>query len=587
MPKLNYKYLFLSLISIPFFFGLFPIINLIRLTLSFDLKDIYQSNSQQFSYEVYSKDNKPIMKLSKRFDVFDKKDLIPKDIKYAFISSEDKRFLSHNGIDIIGVSRAFLRNIQSGYIKEGGSTITQQVARLIFLNNDLDLKRKIKELIISIVLDIKYSKNQILKIYLNNIYLGEGAYGVNQAAHIYFGKLIEELTLSEITLLVGLAPAPSIYSPFNNLEIAKKNRNLILKDMYYDGLISKKNYEKAINEKISLKEYSDISNNKVLMNFILEEAKKKINTNYTNNLKKHIVIHSSINKSWQEKAQKIVKSIKPKNIEVALVSIDSNNGLIRAMISGRDIYLNEFNRASSSIRPLGSTFKIIPYLAALLNNKSLDSKFNDSQQCWKDYCPRNFSNKYKGKISLIDAFKSSSNIVPIKISEEVGLKKIINLANSFGLGFKQKYDEVYPLAIGAYGDSLLNITNAYSAINNNGEIINTSIIEEIKSPNGELIWEKRLISKRLINKDIAVKMKKMLEESVSEGNGIAASIPGIKILGKTGTSDGNKDLWFIGSLKNNTTGVWLGFDNNQASSLTSGNAANLWKIFIKNTNSLR
>ena len=579
MNKIKYKYFILTP-SIFILIGIFfPILNLIRITLNFDPHKIKKSKSISYSYEILSSDNKIISKLSRKFDVLDQNNSIPFFLKYSFISGEDKRFFDHNGIDLIGLSRAFISNIQSGYFKEGGSTITQQVARLIFLNNDLSFQRKIKEIIISLLLDLKYSKNQILKLYLNNIYLGSGAYGVNEASQIYFGKLITELTLSEIALIAGLAPAPSVYSPYENIDLAIKQRNRILKSMYIDGHISLIEKDKAIKEKVKLnyqKNNKDLKD-KLLVDYILGEANKKIknHTNYN-----FLRIKSSINKNWQTIGQQISKSIGPNNIEIALVSIQSNTGLIRTMITSKNPTINEFNRVTSAVRPLGSTFKIIPYAAALIDGIKLSKKYEDLPTCWKDYCPRNFSENYEGKISLIESFKNSSNIVPLKIANDLGLKKIIILANLFGLGYEQKLEEFLPLAIGSYGDNLLNITNAYAVFNSNGNLYNPSIIEKIESKNYELIWENKLNYKKVLAPKVNKNLNKLLEKSVSEGTAIAARIKGKRIYGKTGTSDGNKDLWFIGSINNLTTGVWIGFDDNKKSNLSSGNAAYFWKKFI-------
>ncbi len=570
----KYKYLIFTPSILIFLSIFFPVFNLIRITLNFDPLKFNNSKSRNYSYEILSSDNKIIRKLSRKFDVLDNKKSIPFFLKYSFISGEDKRFFDHNGIDLIGLSRAFFNNLRSGYFKEGGSTITQQVARLIFLNNDLSIQRKIKEIIISLSLDLKYSKNQILKLYLNNIYLGSGAYGVNEASQVYFGKLIEELTLSEIALIAGLAPAPSIYSPFQNIELAIKNRNKILESMYLDGYISLANKNKAIEERINLN-YQKAD--KLLINFILEETDKRIEKKNDN---KFLRIKSSINKDWQEKAQNISRYAGPKELEFALLSIESNTGLIRTMITSKNPSINEYNRVITSIRPLGSTFKIIPYAAALIEGIKLSDKFEDLPRCWGNYCPKNFSENYRGSISLIESFKSSSNIVPISITKKIGLKNIINLANSFGLGYKQEFKEFPSLAIGSYGDNLLNITNAYSAINNNGKIQSPSILEKIESFNTQSIWENKSTSKKILDLKVNKKINKLLEKSVKEGTSKAAFIKGKKIYGKTGTSDGNKDLWFIGSLDNLTTGIWIGYDDNKESELSSGNAAYLWKKFI-------
>ena len=565
-------------------FFLLPLLNLIKDTLSFKADKLIPSNSLNYSYEIYSSDNKLISRLSRKFDLFDNNEKIPKALMYAFISAEDKRFMSHNGFDFKGSIRAFRNNFQSGYIKEGGSTITQQVARILFLDNEKNFKKKLKEILISLILDFKYDKNQILKLYLNNIYLGSGAYGVNEAAQTYFGKFINQLNLSEIALIAGLAPAPSIYSPFNDINLAVEKRNRILNTMFKEGYISEKDFNSAIKKEIKLgninKELT-FTNDEVLINFILNETNAIMRTKKVNRDYKHIKVKSSINLLWQNKAQNLAKSIKPDGLEIALVTIESNKGLIRTMISGKEPILNTFNRANSAIRPLSSTFKIIPYIAAFQEGKNLGDIYYDEPSCWDDYCPKNFSNIYRGKISLIDAFKTSSNIIPIKISKELGLGKIINLANEFGLGYEQKIDKYLPLAIGAYGDSLLNITNVYSTINNNGNIIKPSILEKIESIKKETIWKNNYESKKLLTDLSIKKLKKILEKSVSEGNGIAASIKGEKIYGKTGTSDGNRDLWFIGSINGLTTGVWLGFDDYKKTNLSSGNASLFWKNYIK------
>ncbi len=579
MQKIKSKS-FVLIIPILIFSGItFYIFSLIFTTLKFDLSKKRGSQITSYSYVISSSDNKILSKLSRKFEIDNSNHKIPFFLKHSFLSSEDKRFYKHNGIDLKSISRALIQNIRSGYVKEGGSTITQQVARLLFLNNEVSFQRKIKEIFLSLILEFRYDKNQILKLYLNNIYLGSGAYGVNEASQIYFGKLIEELTLSEIALIAGLAPAPSIYSPYQNIELAIKNRNKVLDSMYLDGHISLADKKKAIKEKINLnyQKASNLLDDKLLINFILQETDKKIENK---NNYKFLRIKSSINKDWQEKAQKISRYAGPKELEFALLSIESNTGLIRTMITSKNPSINEYNRVITSVRPLGSTFKIIPYAAALIEGIKLRDKFEDLPRCWESYCPKNFSEDYRGSISLIESFKSSSNIVPISISKKIGLKNIINLANSFGLGYKQEFEEFPSLAIGSYGDNLLNITNAYSSINNNGKIQIPEILEKIESLNNKSIWENKFISKKILDLKINKKINKLLEKSVKEGTSKAASIKGKKIYGKTGTSDGNKDLWFIGSIDNLTTGIWIGYDDNKESELSSGNAAYLWKNFI-------
>jgi len=580
---LKFKHIILLISPILFIFLiLFYLNNLIKINFNYEPKDKHKLVNN-FSYKIYYSQNTLLSKLSRKFNIKDDEEKIPKLIKNAFISAEDRRFLQHNGVDIFGTARAFIKNIQSGSIREGGSTITQQTSRLIFLDNQISIERKIKEIIISIIIDYKYSKNQILKIYLNEIYLGEGAKGINEASQIYFGKLISELTLSEIAMLAGLAPAPNFYSPYQNYELAKQRRDKILKIMYLEGHIDKRNYETALLEKIKI---TNKKNNvdKLLINFILDESVNKIDKDKKYQIEDHLIIHSSIKKEWQDKAQILSQEFLPEGFEMGLISIESNTGLIKSMVSGRYPEYNQFNRAISAKRPLSSTFKIIPYCLALIEGKSLLDTYDDSPTCWEDYCPKNFSNLYQGKSTLIESFKNSSNIVPIKISNQFGLKKIVNLANLFGIKYKKNNSYYLPIAIGAYGESLLNITNAYSTINNKGKLIQPSFIKKIKSKSGEIIWENKFQTKKIIDKEIANKLNYLLENSVLEGTGMAASIEGRKILGKTGTSDLNKDLWFIGSIKNLTTGIWIGFDDNRATNLSSGTPADFWRTYIKSIN---
>jgi len=575
----------LILLSSPILFifiGFFFISNLIKNNFNYKSNDKYKLINN-FSYEIKDSNGKILSKLSQKYNIKDEKEKIPKLIKYAFISAEDRRFIKHNGVDIFGSTRAFINNIQSGSIREGGSTITQQASRLVFLNNEISITRKIKEIIISIIMDYKYSKNQILKIYLNEIYLGEGAKGINEASQIYFGKLISELTLSEIAMLAGLAPAPNFYSPYQNYDLAIQRRDKILRLMYLEGYIDKLNYEKTLLEKIEVIDKKNIKD-KTLINFILTQVANKISSEINYKIDDHLIINSSIEKEWQNKAQKLSQELLPEGLEVALISIESDTGLIRTIISGRYPKYNQFNRATSAIRPLSSTFKIIPYCLALLEGKNLLDTYDDSPTCWENYCPKNFSNAYQGKTTLIESFKNSSNIVPIKISYQFGLNKIVNLANKFGIKYKKDLSFYLPIAIGAYGDSLLNITNAYSLINNKGQLIRPSVIKNIKSKKGNIIWKNKFQTSKIIDEDIANKLNYLLENSVKDGTGIAASIDGRKVFGKTGTSDLNKDLWFIGSIKNLTTGIWIGFDDNRVTNFSSGTSANLWKIYIKSIN---
>ena len=512
------------------------------------------------------------------------KEKINKLIKNAFIAAEDRRFYLHNGVDLWGISRATRRNISQASFEEGGSTITQQLARIIFLSQNKSLTRKIKEAAIALKIERDLSKQEILSAYLNNVYLGSGAYGISDAAWIYFSKHINDLNIPEAALIAGLAPAPSLYSPLVNKDLAIQRRNIVLKRMKKEKFISKNEFIQSINSQINLRPSPPRYFNSAAP-FFSSWLFQELRTILTPEQIKRggLTIKTSLNLKWQSIARETIQRFSPEETEAAIVSIESNSGLVRALVGGKNFKYNQFNRATQALRSPGSTFKVFIYAAALLEGFKPEDIFIDYPKCWQGYCPKNFGDKYFGKITLIDAIKTSSNIIAVEILDQVGFEKVNSIANQFGIGIERKLGNYYPLAIGALEETVLNMTAAYSALNNQGIYRKPMPFEEIKGPDNNIIWSLKDNSKerKILNKNTAKTLVRILEESVKDGTGIAASLPNRSVAGKTGTSEGNRDLWFIGSLPELTTGVWFGKDNNEPTNSSSGNAALTWRIFTK------
>ncbi len=508
---------------------------------------------------------------------------IPEIIKNAFIASEDRRFYRHQGVDFWSISRAVMTNIKEMAIVEGGSTITQQLARMVFLNQSKTIQRKLKEIALAYKLERHLTKEEIIEQYLNNVYLGSNAYGISDAAWIYFKKTPALLTLEEIALIAGLAPAPSIYSPLVNTDLALKRKSIVLHKMRKENFISDSELSAALAQPIKLQPavpkylrskapfFTDFIE-QVLPQLLSKEAIE------VGGLK----VKTSLILDWQEMAKEVIKEQRAINTEVAIVSIQPSSGLIRVLVGGRDYSKNQFNRAFQALRSPGSTFKIFPYLAAINAGYEPEDLLFDTPRCWYGYCPKNFGNLYFGEVSITEAFINSLNTIAVDLLEKVGFEKVIATANMFGVGNEQELEHYYPLAIGAYEETVLNMTAAYAGLTNRGRYIKPSGIEEIRGPNNNLLWSHDdQKSSRAISTEIADKMNWMLQQVVLNGSGIAASLEDREVAGKTGTSEGNRDLWFIGSIPQLTTGVWFGNDNNEETKVNSGDAAYAWKQFME------
>ena len=505
-------------------------------------------------------------------------------LQQAFIAAEDRRFYDHDGVDGWGIARAIVTNVRQGSVREGASTITQQLARTVFLSQDRTITRKLKEAALAFKLERQLSKQQILEQYLNYVYLGSGAYGVADAAWIYFSKTPDQLTLPEAALIAGLPPAPSIYSPLVNPNLAKERRAIVLDRMAQAGFITE---TVAVREKateLELKPATPKYFNSAAPHFTSWVAQQLPQLLTPEQLEVGgLKIRTSINLDWQTKAQGVVREYAPATTEGSIVSIEPGTGLVRVMVGGKDFSASQFNRATQALRSPGSTFKLFPYAAAIDRGVKPEDIFIDKKRCWRGYCPKNFGNKYFGKVSLADALKNSLNTVAVQLQDKVGFDAIIETANGFNIGTKRPLGKYYPMAIGAYEQTILDMTAAYAAVANRGVYMVPTAFEEIRGPNEEVLWSRRIDGdrgRRALDSDVADAMNWMLQRVVTGGTGIAAKLDDRQVAGKTGTSEGTRDLWFIGSIPQLTTAVWFGYDNNRETKSSSGESAWAWKQFM-------
>tara|TARA_Y100001968_G_scaffold292816_2_gene298322 strand:+ start:9903 stop:11747 length:1845 start_codon:yes stop_codon:yes gene_type:complete len=510
---------------------------------------------------------------------------MPLIIRKAFIAAEDRRFFDHNGVDFWSISRALRNNLIKRDVQEGGSTITQQLARIVFLNQDRTLARKLKEAALAYKIERQLDKEEILEQYLNNVYLGSSAYGIADAAWIYFSKETKQLTLDEIALIAGLAPAPSLYSPLINPSLAIQRRTIVLNRMYRENFISKDQLSRALNKPLELNPSTPKYFNS-LAPFFSSWVLKKLPLLLTQEQLEigGLIIRTSLNLKWQEHAKEVINQQTKENIEGAIVSIEPKTGFIRTLVGGKDFKGNEFNRATQAMRSPGSTFKIFTYAAALNKGIEPGDIFEDSQTCWNGYCPKNFDGRYLGRVSLYESFNLSINTIAVQLLDKVGFDAVIDLANSLGVGHASELGKYHSLAIGAFEETVLNMTAAYAAVTNRGVYIPPSSIEEIQGPNKKIIWPKSINNKqgiKVLEPNIADTLNWMLQGVVIDGTGKAAALQDRPVAGKTGTSEGARDVWFIGSIPQLTTSVWFGKDNNQKTANSSIKAALSWKKFME------
>ena len=515
-----------------------------------------------------------------------KANAIPPLVKEAFIASEDRRFNEHRGIDPQGILRAAFSNLQAGDVVEGASTITQQLARLVFLNQDRNYGRKIREMRLAQKIEEKYTKNEILQQYLNLIYLGSGAYGVADAAHIYFSKTPEKLTLAEAATLAGIVPAPSRYSPLENKELATKRRNEVLNKMADAGFITPAQAQAAMLEPLTLKTSPLKRFNReapYFTDYVLKQLPEYVPEK---DIKAGgLTVETTLNLAWQKHADEVVSKAVARYgqwqrfSEAALVSIDPKTGQIKTMVGGKDFNNNQFNRVTQAKRQPGSTFKPILYSTAIAAGISPNKTYLDAPFTVSGYTPENYGDKYTGApMSLRQALKNSVNVVAVRLLLDVGWNPVIALARRMGI--QSPLEPTYSLALGSWVMTPLEMTSAYGTFPNKGVHVRSSAIKRVLDRHGRVIYQSQTKFSPALDPESNAISISLMRGVVTGGTGRPAQLGDRQVAGKTGTSDKARDLWFIGYIPQLVTGIWLGNDNNTPTNGASTTAAIMWQQFM-------
>ena len=534
--------------------------------------------------KFYSQDGEVIKTFTAyTYDRVDLKD-VPKELQNALIATEDKNFYRHGGYDIFGIIRSSIQNVIARQAVQGASTLTQQLARILFLSNERTLTRKIKELEVAARIEKTITKDQILEMYLNNVYLGAGAYGVSAASKIYFNKKLSQLTLPELALIAGLPQAPSVYNPYNNKKLAIQRRNQVLKRMLTMKYITQEEYEKAIEADVKLSSVPQIyTTNKApyFSDYVLKEM-QKLGFTETEIIHGGYKVITTLDAKAQEVAnESILRNMRSwgltnKSQQAAVFSFNPLDGRILVYAGGKNYGETQYDRVQA-IRPPGSAFKPIVYAAAMEKGISPNDLIDDSPVTIGNWSPHNSSHKYRGKIPVYKALMISSNVCAARMIQEVGIRAVIQLAKSLGITTPIEYD--YTISLGSNGVKMFEFVRAYGAFANGGFVVQPYAIERIEDSRGRVLYRAgKTKSSHQISLKTAAEMTAMLKTVILSGTGTAANI-NKPAAGKTGTTDEYKDAYFVGYTPDIVTGVWVGDDNNRKiNGLYGGTVpAKIWK----------
>ena len=501
-------------------------------------------------------------------------------IPQAVVAIEDRRFYSHFGFDPVGFARAMGRNVMAGRMVQGGSTLTQQLAKNLFLSPDRTLERKVQEVLLALWLEHKYSKDQILEMYLNRVYFGSGAYGVEAAARRYFGKSARDVGLTEAATIAAVLKAPTTYSPARDPEAANKRARLVLAAMRDQGMIGDKELSSAESKPVTKAAAYWNGSEQFVADRIMAELKPLIGKIDTD-----VIVDTTIDASLQALAEKAVEGQIAKSgaklsvSQGAMVSIDTT-GAVKAYVGGVDYAASQYDRAGTAERQPGSTFKPFVYLAALEMGRTPDSMRNDAPVKIGKWKPENYEGKYYGQVSLTTALSKSLNSVAAQLVMETGPDAVIETASR--LGIRSKLESNLALSLGTSDVTLLELTGAYSVFSNGGNHANIHLIKRVTDLDGKVLFENTQDdAPRVVSPEAVAMMNYMLQRTLSEGTARKADF-GWPAAGKTGTSQSFRDAWFIGYTAQLTTGVWFGNDDNTPTKKVTGGSlpALAWKEFM-------
>jgi len=503
---------------------------------------------------VHAADNSVIVSLGPSFGQWLPYDRIPPVMRLAMVSVEDRRFWSHPGVDPLGMARAVSVRATKGSWRQGASTITQQLTRNIFLTNSRTFGRKIREGILALALERRFSKKQILELYLNRVYFGGGAYGIDAASRRFFGHSAQQLSLSEAAIIAGLVKAPSNYSPTADTEAAKSRAGVVIDLMVRNGAITPAQAAAAAPSAVKLVPSPKQNSVRYFTDWVLPQLDTMIDETV-----EPIEVWTTLDLGMQKLGDDAINANTPAGAQGALVALD-RDGAVRAMVGGRDYVTSIYNRATQANRQPGSAFKLFVYLSALEAGVRPDSKVLDAPITIGGWSPRNSNRTFSGQVTLREAFARSINTVSARLGQQVGFRTVADMAQRFGITSKVETNP--SMVLGTSNVRVIDMARAFAAISRKGVAVVPYGITRVTTANGTILYRHEDDESRVLAAPwVAAEMTDLLQTAVLTGTGRAAQI-GRPVAGKTGTTSSNKDGWFIGFSSGVTTAVWMGRDDN-------------------------
>jgi len=506
---------------------------------------------------------------------------LPAYVPNAFIAIEDRRFRSHMGIDPIGLTRAAIENMLNGHVVQGGSTLTQQLAKNLFLSPSRTLDRKIQEAMLALYLESRYSKNQILTLYLNRVYFGAGVFGIEAAAEKFFGKHASELNLTEAAMIAGSVKAPARYNPLSDMDAGLERAKVVLAAMQDAGFIDANTFNLAETTRPRVVRANGTPGSGFFADWIMAHL-----SDYVGATSEPLIVETSFDLDAQTMAERAVtqglatEGQKFNANQAALVAM-TPDGAVRAMVGGRDYGGSGFNRATDAVRQPGSAFKPFVYLTALEHGHRIDEMVNDGPVDIHGWKPTDYEGHFKGRIPLIEAFADSSNSVSAQLTAELGPPEVVRTARR--LGIVSPLSAVASLALGTSGVTPLELTGAYATIANGGYAAQPFGVVRIRTRSGQILYEHRPpAATEVISADNDFQMTRLMSEVTASGTGKAARLDDRPTAGKTGTTQDFHDAWFVGFTADLVCGVWVGNDNNAPMTKATGGTlpAHLFHSFM-------
>ena len=494
---------------------------------------------------------------------------LPKHVPQAFMAIEDRRFYTHWGVDPFGIARAMWHNLRAGSVREGGSTITQQLAKVAFTDADRTAGRKLRELLIAFWLEARLSKDEILQRYLSNVYFGDNVYGLRAASRHYFNRQPEDLSIAQAAMLAGLLKAPSKLAPTLNLKGAQARQRLVVGAMAQAGFITARQQAAAGPARLNLRPVRTLPSGTYFADWVLPQARDRAGAVYSEQS-----IETTLERRLQSAAERAVRNASLGGAQVALFAMRPD-GRVVAMVGGRDYAKSPFNRATQARRQPGSTFKLFVYLAALRSGMTPDSMIDDTPVTIDGWSPKNSDGRYRGRITLREAFAHSSNVAAARLIQQVGVKQVVRAARDLGITSPLGSDAT--LALGTSGVTLAELTSAFASIAQGAYPVPAHGLPEVERNWYAKLWDRQ----RHFDDRTRDMLLDLLSASVNEGTSRAAGL-GVQAFGKTGTTQDNRDAIFIGFAGGLVTGVWVGNDDNHPLNGVHGGGtpARIWRDFM-------